>query len=390
MAASPAPAHGARRDVVLSAAVSFAAFALPASMLGVLWPDVRAEFGRSLGALGVVSLTYGLARMTTATTGRPLARRLGLGRAFPLVLGVLAVSCAGLALAPSWPLFLAGAVGIGVASGSLDSLGATFISTREEVGSAGLVQGAYGIGATIGPLAVAVLPGWRAPVASCLAVAVVAIGLAVHVRGGWPDVSAAEDHSAPTTVARPAVVLSLVAFAAFVAAEVTMGQWAYTWLADQRGLSPGSAATAVSAYWGGMTLSRLALARPRVSGLVDRRGLAPFIAGAGLVLGALAVAPAGLAVVVTGALGVCLGPTIPSLFATTSRRVGRRLAARMAGWQLLATNVGAIGLPAATGWLVDRRGPGVILPVVAMALLGVGLPTLLALRRLPSVTPAGA
>lgn len=392
MSTPAAPTDGAvsRRGAVVSAALSFASFALPASMLGVVWPQVAQEFDRSLGSLGVVSLTYGLARMSTAVTGRGLARRLGLGWAFPLVLGVLALSCGALALAPTWTLFLLAAVGVGIASGALDSLGATFISTREEVGSAGLVQGAYGVGATVGPMTVAVLPGWRVAVAACLVVALAAIAVAIRVRRAWPDVAADEDTSPPTTVPRTAVVLSLVAFAAFVAAEVTMGQWSFTWLVDHRGMAATTAATAVSAYWGGMTVSRLALARPWLADVVERRGLAPFIAAGGVVLAALVVLPVGLAVATTGLLGLCLGPTIPSLFATTARRVGRRLAARMAGWQLLATNVGAIAVPSATGWLVDRRGPGVVVPVVAAALVGVGLPALVALRRMPPVGEVGA
>ncbi len=368
---------------VASAAVTFASFALPAAMLGVMWPDVRAEFGQSLGALGVVSLTYGLARMSTATTGRPLARRLGLAVAFPLVLTVLAGACILLAAAPAWPVFLAGVASIGMTSGALDSLGATFITARERVGSAGLVHGAYGIGATAGPLAVAALPGWRASVGACVVVALVAVGVARWARKGWPEAVPVQQDVATSPVPWRVVGISLVAFAAFVAIEVTTGQWAFTWLTDHRGVAEGAAATAVSAFWGGTTLGRLALTRAGMSTAVERRGLAPLALAAGLSLATLVVLPSRVAVVPLGVLGLSLGPVMPSLFATTARRVGRAHSARMAGRQLLATNVGGIGLPALTGLLVDRVGPGIIVVVVMIALGGFGLPALAALRLLP-------
>ncbi len=374
---------------VVSTAVTYASFALPAAMLGVMWPDVRAEFGQSLGALGVVSLTYGLARMSTATTGRPLARRLGLAGGFPLLLALLAGSCVLLSAAPTWPVFLVGVAGIGITSGALDSLGAIFITAREQVGSAGLVHGAYGVGATLGPLAVAALPGWRAPVVTCAVVAVVAIAGAWWVRDRWPEVAPARQHAAPPQMPWRVVGISLVAFAAFVAIEVTTGQWAFTWLTDQRSLSQGAAAWAVSAFWGGTTVGRLALSRAGLSDVVVRRGLAPFALGATASMAALVVLPSAVAALPLGLLGLSLGPIMPSLFATTTRRVGRVHGARMAGWQLLATNVGAIGLPALTGLLVDRAGPGVIVTVVLVALVGLGLPALAVLQTAPDVATTG-
>lgn len=375
---------------VVSTAVTYASFALPAAMLGVMWSDVRAEFGQSLGALGVVSLTYGLARMSTATTGRPLARQVGLAGGFPLVLALLAGSCVLLAAAPNWGVFLVGVAGIGDTSGALDSLGAIFITGREQVGSAGLVHGAYGVGATLGPLAVAALPGWRAPVVACVVVAVVAVAVAWWVRDRWPEMAPAQQHAATPQVAWRVVGISLVAFAAFVAIEVTTGQWAFTWLTDQRGLAEGAAAWAVSAFWGGTTVGRLALSRSGLSDVVVRRGLAPFALAATACMAALLVLPPAIAAIPLALLGLSLGPVMPSLFATTTRRVGRAQGARMAGWQLLATNVGAIGLPALTGLLVDRMGPGVIVTVVLVALVGFGLPTLAVLRTVPDVATTAA
>ena len=67
------------KRVVWSCSVTFLSFAMPVSMLGVMWPDVRERFGQSLGTLGVVSLVYGLSRMSTSGSGRLATRRFGIG-----------------------------------------------------------------------------------------------------------------------------------------------------------------------------------------------------------------------------------------------------------------------------------------------------------------------
>jgi hypothetical protein len=68
--------------IVGSSAVTFLSFGLPASMFGVLWPDVRERFGQSLGTLGLVLLVYGVTRMTTSGIGTAATSRFGIGRCF--------------------------------------------------------------------------------------------------------------------------------------------------------------------------------------------------------------------------------------------------------------------------------------------------------------------
>ena len=138
---------------------------------------------------------------------------------------------------------------------------------------------------------------------------------------------------------------------------------------------------AVSGFWGGTMTGRLLLGSPRVRAFIDRIGLIPcaLTAATGIVL--VTVAPA-LTVVAAAALtGLALAPLIPTLSARTAQRVGVEHAQRVAGWQLLAANVGAIGLPSLTGLLVDATGPGAAV-AIALAVVAVGTPALLAARRL--------
>lgn len=66
-------------------------------MVGVYWADVQVAFGQTVGALGLVSLVYGIGRMSTALAGRTALRRMKMGTAFIVALLGLATACVAVA-----------------------------------------------------------------------------------------------------------------------------------------------------------------------------------------------------------------------------------------------------------------------------------------------------
>ena len=178
----------------------------------------------------------------------------------------------------------------------------------------------------------------------------------------------------PTTV-------SLTVFFAFVACEVTLGSWLFTYLTEARSIGDGVAAVGVSGFWAGTTVGRLGLVSARVRDVLDRAGMvASALAAVGLLLVVL-VAPGGSVVVASTLVGLSLGPLVPTLSARTAGRVGARHAQQVSGWQLLAANVGAISVPFLTGRAVDSVGPGVVVPIT-LAVFAVGIPSLVVAARL--------
>lgn len=376
----------ARRATVLSVSVTYLAFAVPTSMLGVLWPDVRERFGQSLGKLGLVTLAYGIGRLSTATIGRRAIRQMGMGPAFIAGLVTFASTCALMALSTSWVMFLTSAAALGAAAGSLDSIGATFIAGRASVGDAGLIHGSYGIGATIGPVIVASVQNWRVSAAAGAVVAFGALIAATTAKGDWPSVMAVESRG-PQPTGRPprlAITVSMLALGAFVAIEVTTGLWAFTYLTEGRGISERAAAIAVAGFWGGATIGRITMAHPKVGRLIARIGLTGLASACAAMLVGLAVAPRGVGMGCLVLAGVALAPIVPSMFATTSDRVGTSFVARVSGWQLIATNLGAITVPALVGALVDSQGPDIIPTVAIVVVVAVGVPLLVLAKRLPN------
>lgn len=379
-------ANSARRATVLSVSITYLAFAVPTSMLGVLWPDVRDRFGQSLGKLGLVTLAYGIGRLSTATIGRRAIRRMGMGPAFSAGLVTFAFTCAFMALSTSWVTFLAAVTALGAAAGSLDSIGATFIAGRASVGDAGLIHGSYGIGATFGPVIVAAVQNWRLSAAAGAIVAGGALVTAASAKGQWPLSTTVEPSKAAPTARVPqfAVTVSMLTLGAFVAIEVMTGVWAFTYLTEGRGVSDRAAAIGVAGFWAGATIGRLTMSHPAVARLINRVGLAGVASACAAMLLGLVVAPRGVGLGCLMLAGVALAPIVPSMFATTSGRVGASLVTRVSGWQLIATNLGAITVPAFVGELVDSQGPDIIPTVAIGIVVAVGIPLLLVTKRLPN------
>jgi len=375
--------HAAPRSrlVVGSSSVTFLSFAMPISMLGVMWPDVRERFGQSLGTLGLVALVYGLSRMSTSGSGRLATRRFGIGACFVAALMGLIAADLLVAGATSWPLFLIGFAGIGVVSGFLDSIGAGVVATLGNVGDAGLIHGFYGVGATIGPLVVALVPDWRWSLVVASTFAALALALAIRARSIWPAPPAQAEQADAGSPPTRATTISLAVFCAFVALEVTLGNWLFTFLDEGRGISATVAAVAVSGFWGGTMTGRLLLGSPRIRAFVDRIGLVPCAVTAATGIALVTVAPSVTVIAAAALTGIALAPLVPTLSARTAQRVGVEHAQRVAGWQLLAANVGAIGVPSLTGLVVDATGPGAVI-AIALLVAGAGTPALLAARRL--------
>jgi len=373
--------------------VVYLAFGMPVAMLGVAWPTLRDDLGRSDGDLGVLVLAYGLGRLVTSASSGALLRRLRFGLAEALTLVGLAAGGAWVAAEPSWlPLVGAFAV-VGVCSGVLDSLGARFLAVSASVRSAGLAAGSYGVGATVGPVVLAVADSVAVGFLTGAAVALVA-AVAVAAPGiPWPDGLALhrqdraivdDSPSAATLLTTPAVLVSLGLFAAFVSLEVTAGGWLAAVLEDARDLDDRLAGLAVGGFWGGITVGRLLLGRIDL----PERALYGSVAVLLACFAALAVVPGWTVLPVAVVAGTALAPQFPTLLAHTESRVGGAAAGRVSGWQLVAANVGGTGLAALTGVVVDATGPAAPLAVLLATAAAGGLLHLAAARQRATVTSA--
>jgi len=386
-------------------AVVFGAFAAPIGMLGAAWPEGRLRVDRPAEALGLVVTGYGLGRLSTSATAIAILRRTAIGPATAAVCVALAAAQVVMATTGTYVVLVAAATTVGLASGVLDSLGNRYQTAVRDVRQAGLVTGAYGVGATAFPALVAVT-SWTTGFLVGAGAAVVAAALSLSRAVAWPPALGAhrgehrrtgppaEEGHAPDGVDQPdaaprtagavraAAAWSLAAFALFCTLEIVTGNWAATYLEEGRGTSGRAAGLAAAAFWGGITVGRLLLGRLR-------RGPRPLLVASGVAATAMIVAvpllPRPAAAAAYPLVGLALAPLFPTLMATTADRVGAGPAGRLGGHQLLAMNLGGTALSALVGLLVgvwDAEAVG----WTAVALALVGLPVLLRTSRLVPAT----
>jgi fucose permease len=359
---------------VAVACLVYLAFGMPVAMLGVAWPTLRDDLGRADGDLGLLVLAYGVGRLVTSASSGLVLTKVRFGVASALTLVLLAAASAAVATGPAWGSLIAAIGLIGVLSGVLDSLGARFLAVSGSVRRAGLAAGSYGVGATVGPVVLAVSDSVAVGFVTGAAVALLAAVAVASPVIAWPPGLETRREAVPppaSTVGlvdlltRPAVLISLGLFAAFVSVEVTAGGWLATVLEDARHVDSRLAGLSVGGFWGGITVGRLLLGRVEV-------GERALLAAVGVVLAciaALAVVPTFLVLPVATLAGLASSPQFPTLIAHTADRVGEDLAGRVSGWQLIAANIAATSLAAVTGVIVDATGPAaplVVLFVIAL------------------------
>jgi fucose permease len=360
--------------------LGFISLGLPDALLGVGWPSMRATFGVSIEAVGLI-LTVGVTGylLSSVSTGFALAT-LGVGRLLAGSTGLVALGLTAYAAAPVFALALAGAVLVGLGSGAIDA--GLNVYAAEHFGARHMnwLHASFGFGATLGPLVMTSVLGaglgWRWGYGLTAAVqAVLAVAFTVTARS-WdappPTETAAEPAPGPAggggALLLPTVWLGAVTFALYTGTEVAVALWTFTLLTDGRDLSIGVAGTCVSAYWGALFVGRIGY------GVVaDRLPGGKALVGclAGMLAGALvAVLPAPAPVTVFGVMliGLFAAPVFPLLTLTTADRVGADHAGPAVGMQIGAASLGAVICPAVIGLLVGRHGTGVIAPsFVALA-----------------------
>lgn len=346
---------------VLSIALAaFVMLGLIDGALGVAWPSMRQFFERGVAELGLL-LTFGSLGYMIASTGYGrLHERWGTGALLGTGCTLLFLGACGYALSPLWALVALSAWLLGLGGGLVDTGMNAHAALAFDVGSVNLLHAGYGVGATMGPIVVTASlvasSGWRwgyAAIAFCQLATTLAVW---SQRSRWaaPDHSGHDLGSSPIDV-RASFLLAVSMFFLYTGMEVGTGQWAFTLLAEGRGMSTAAAGTWVAIYWGGLTVGRL------VFGIVGPRMRPRAILGGSVTvvlvgLGWLWLDPAGLGVIGLPIAGLGCAAVFPTLVSLTPERLGRDMSTRAMGYQLAGANLGGAAIPWLLGLVAQTRG----------------------------------
>ena len=358
----------------------FAVGGLGAGTLGVVWIYVQADFGVTLSALGAMLTAATIGRTVTSSVSGSIIGRFGIawvmmGGAMIGVFGQL-----GLALAPSWPMFMIAAVCHGFGSGAmgvgLNAFAAVHFSARRM----NWLHGSFGIGSTIGPILVTTVVidlgiDWRWIYIGFALTRLMMFVMFYLTRHEWRinEINGKGGRAvhAPMrqTMRLPIIWLMVGAWLMATGNELVAGQFANSFLIEARSIEPKVAGAWVSAYWASLTVSRFfaGFIITRISNVSFlRMNAIGLMIGAGLLWSNISPLSslAGLALI-----GFSIAPFSPLMASDTPGRVGSAHTANAMGLQFTGASLGMAFLPWLAGLLAETLGLEVIPQIVLLIAL---------------------
>jgi fucose permease len=352
-----------RRNAAL-ALVAFAALGLPDGMLGPAWPAIRAQLDQPLAALGELAALLSAGFVVSSVLTSRARLRLGPGGHVAAGAGGAAIALGVFAWSPWWAGLLVASFALGLFNGAIDAGFNAHAALHHGPRLMNALHASYGVGATIGPLAVAAAlaaGSWRWAWAAAAVVQCAVLSVVWRARRDFPAAPPERWRQvAPSAPRRLELPLMLALFFLIVGLEVGIGAWSPT-LLQHRGLGRGAASAWVSSYWACFTAGRvgLALAGRWTSPAATVRSSA-VVTLLGVVL--LEWSPVGLPLVGLGLAGL-----FPALVTLTPFRLGAERAAAAIGYQFAAGTLGATSLVAAAGLTAQFVGVGALVPFFAAA-----------------------
>ena len=349
-----APAVPLSVAVVGAGAVAFLCLGVLQAIYGPAFPAFEGRYAVTTAQVGVIASAHFIGSAAAPPLVALLLARLRLGQVVAGALTLLAAGVLLVAAAPSWPLALLGALigglGLGGVSGALNAAYAS-VGT----GAINFVNALFGVGSMLAPLLLTFAAGQAGSAAGGLPLAfgtvagLAALSLLAARVWGIPRLAQAtgtgEAAASRGTLARFAVILLL-----YVGLEVGTGAWALKLLAAADLPNP---ALIVSAYWGGLTVSRVL-----TSLFGDRAAPGRLVLGAAL-LAALASALTALAPLAPLAY-VLVGAACGPIFPTTLAWAARHLPARQLPFLLVGGSAGGILMPWLLGLAFTGLGAGAV------------------------------
>jgi fucose permease len=359
--------------VQLLSYLAFLALGVPDGMAGILWPSLRTTFERPQSSFGVVLVGAGGGYFAAGLTAAGLIGRWGIGGLLARAMALLAAGVVVQAGAPLWPALVLGAAMAGFGSGAVDTGLNAHAALAFSPRRINWLHGCYSLGATAAPLVAALAlargSSWRLIDAATGAFLLVLATAFAATRGRWSGPAGPVSDGGPSkgrdragwhaAAQHRLVWLQAALFFCYTGLEMTLGQWGYTVLHEERGVTAALAGVWISLYWGGIAAGRFALGAVVARVGADRMLRCCTIAalvGAGLFAADLpSVSTPGLVLA-----GLALAPVFPTLIARGPERVGTAIATHAVGIKVAAGMLGSTAIPAAAGLTVTWFGLGAI------------------------------
>jgi fucose permease len=352
------------RPALVAIAAIFFLMGILASAYGPLLGHLSRSFEVSLSVAGGVLTAHYLGAVVGVLVGMRALKRLSSRTFVFAALTCLGLGCAGVALASSWSVFLAGVLVLGVGYGALD-IGCNQLVAHSEgthrTAVLNALNGTFGMGAVAGPILVSTVGrshlGLFYGGAAALAIAV--MPLVAQMSGRLPFIAG---RSSSRSIGLLAIFM--LAFALYVGLETGIGGWMTSHL-ESVGQHSLAAATFTSGFWLALAAGRLLAAL--VPAAMPERVIV-IIGSAVAAVALLAALIPTVAPVAYLLAGLAIAPIFPTGIVWLAKlRPGD---ARATSWLFPASMLGGAVVPGGISLVIGRFGIGVTPVVLSIVALG--------------------
>lgn len=352
--------------------LAFISLGLPDSILGSAWPIMQESLGASFEQAGIIAFFISGCTIASSLLTATFVRRFGTSIVTLVSVLLTAGALLGFSFAPSFIWLLVFAIPLGLGGGAVDASLNDYVANHYKANHMSWLHCFWGVGATAGPLIMAVYlrdGAWRS---GYLTISIIQFGLAfillislplwTRMRNGSSLVSSTIDGSETRQpLGNNAVWLSMLSFLVYCGIETTLGLWGSSYLVNIRQIAPAEAAGWVSTYFAGITVGRL------ITGFITMRVSSRLLIRYGqliVLIGTLLfLLPLPTFFTISGyiLIGFGLAPIFPCMLHETPARFGRARSQKIMGYQMAAAYTGSTLLPPALGWIAGQTSI-IILP----------------------------
>ena len=354
----------------------FALVGLNGGANGVLLPSLSTFYHVGDATIGLLFLVSSLGYFLSALGSGLLTERLGLRWLLGIGTATFLLGLLGFGIALPFLLLFLARLFIGFGIGIIETGFNVYITALpRHTTLLNYLHAFYGVGALVGPLfASAILVlfwGWNT-VYLLTFVLVLPLLLGVGLLPKFPHVASSTiEHEVPAsknvlsaTLRYPIVWLMCLFLLFYVGIEVSLGNWAYSFLLEARHQGTVQAGWIVSGYWIGLTLGRFLL-----QSLAERLGIGTkqlmFLCIVGIAAGLLLIwfLPfAAIAAIGFCFIGVSVAPIYPLTVAIAPKLVPARLGPSVIGVLVSTSIIGLAIFPWGAGILAQSFGIWTLLP----------------------------
>ncbi len=358
-------------------AVAFFAFILIGAndaATGVLIPSLQAQYGVDKATISLLFLSAVLGYLIAAFNSGPLVGKLGIRSFLLLGVGCFLTSAIVLSTIPPFWVALLMLLPLGFGGALLDAgLNAYIAGLPRNTALLNYLHAFYGAGALLGPILVSTILAvgltWNFVYVTWMFLSIVLfVAVLIFFKRRPTTVQASETNTEKNilanTLKRRIVWLVALFLLFYVGTEVSLGNWSYSFLLEERHGLPLISGWIVSGYWIGLTIGRLVL--PGVAlRFGDKRLIQGCIVGVGIGMLIVWLIPINVAAAFGLCFtGFCLGPIFPTTIGLMSQLVPSRFLASAIGFLASLGSMGAALFPWLAGNLAQSVGLWSLMPYV--------------------------